>query len=64
LNGPFKTTCSDWVARRTQALAVKDAEQPCAAAQYGPGFSGCASWVDHWDAGSGKWVSVWRQSSP
>lgn len=63
-NGPFRTSCSDWVSRRTQSLAVKDAEQPCAVSQYGPSFVACASWVDHWDAGSAKWVSVWRQPTP
>lgn len=63
-NGPFRTTCSDWVPRRSRDLATKDAEQPCAVAQYGPSFAGCTSWVDHWDAGSDKWVNVWRQSSP
>ena len=62
-NGPFRTTCSDWVPRRSRELAMKDAEQPCAAAQYGPSLECCTSWVDRWDAGSGQWVNVWRKSS-
>lgn len=63
-NGPFRTSCSDWVPRGSQSLAIKDAERPCAVAQYGPSLAGCSSWVDHRDAGSGKWVVVWRKSSP
>jgi len=61
-NGPFRTTCSDWVPRKSRELAVKDAAPPCAEAQYGLNLTGCTSWVDHWE--SGKWVNVWRQSSP
>jgi hypothetical protein len=63
-NGPFRTTCSDWVARLSRELAMKDAAQPCEVAQYGESFAGCTSWIDRWDAASGKWVNVWRQSSP
>ena len=62
-NGPFRIMCSDWVRRRSQPLAIKDAEQPCAIAQYGSSLAGCTSWVDRWNSGAGKWVSVWRQSS-
>lgn len=63
-NGPFRVTCSDWVSRATRELAVKDAEKPCTTAQYGPGLSGCTTWVDQWDAGRGKWSEVWRRSIP
>ncbi len=63
-NGPFRASCSDWVARATKDLALKDAEQPCSVAQYGPGLAGCTTWIDQWDSGRGKWVELWRQPSP
>ena len=63
-NGPFRVSCSDWVARATNELAVKDAEKPCTTTQYGPGLSGCTTWVAQWDAGRGKWSEAWKKSSP
>lgn len=63
-NGPFRTTCSDWVPRKTRELAIQDGEQPCGVTQYGPSLVGCTSWIVRWDAASGKWVGAWRQSRP
>jgi hypothetical protein len=63
-NGPFRTTCSDWVVRSSRDLAQKDADQPCTANQFGANLAGCTTWIEQWDAVRAKWSEISRKSSP
>ena len=63
-NGPFRTSCSDWVSRATRELAQKDADQPCTTVQYGPSLAACTTWIEQFDASHSKWSEVWRKASP